>query len=269
MPNEEYEYPSNCTYIAEDIPPATNFIQSGTGLRSSYAGRQEAKFITDMLIEGEKDPNNVSEQQWQELRLEWKKEAEIKYPDIGDYKIWLLDPVTNEPVPLGEMVEFIGGDVRENPGILPCKEYALDLSGEIIPDPNTFIVDISYTNCRISQVTISDTAKKLEDLTICVGQATIPVTSAGVFTEVGPCAIEEEGQDLPCEEHTWDLTGVSLSQEVSLGFTNCNEDNEKIEGKPAELGTLVSFCAKKDTAFSNSGTIIYVGGPCVPDPSIE
>jgi hypothetical protein len=263
MANEEYQYPPNVTFISEDIPPATSFIQSGTGLRSSYAGRLEAKFITDMLIEGKEDPNKIPEQQWQELRSEWKKEAEIKYPDIGDYKIWLLDPETNEPVPIGEMVEFIGGDVRENPGILPCKEYALDLSGEIIPDPNTFIVDISYTDCTIAHITLSDTAKKLEDLVICVGQAAIPVTSAGVFTEVGPC---DPPGDLPaCEQYTWDLTGVPLNDIVSLGFTNCDDNSQKIEGKPAELGTLVDFCAKKDSPFSFSGVIIYVGGPCVTD----
>lgn len=268
--SQEYEYPPNFTYIKEDIPPATSFMQSGKSLRASHAARLETKFITDMLIKGEEDPNNIKKEQWQELRSEWKKEAELKFPDQGDYKIWLLDPETNEPVPIGEMVEFVGGDARENPGILPCKEYALDLSGEIIPDPNTFIMAVSYTDCSIAQVTITDTAKNLEDLIICVGQATIPVTSAGVFTEVGPCVIGgDEEEDLPCEEHIWDLTGVSLNQGVSLEFTNCDENNGKIEGKPAELGTLVSFCAKKDTAFSVSGTIIYVGGPCVPDPSIE
>jgi hypothetical protein len=262
--SQEYEYPPNVTFISEDIPPATSFMQSGKSLRASHAARLEAKFITDMLIEGEEDPNNIKEEQWQELRSEWKKEAELKFPDQGDYKIWLLDPETNEPVPIGEMVEFVGGAVRENPGILPCKEYELNLSGVVIPNPNTFIINISYTDCTITQVTISDTAAKLEDLTICVGQATIPVTSAGVFTEIGPCVVGgDEGGGLPCEQYSWNLSGVPSNNIVSVGFTNCAGNSEKIEGKPAELGTLVNFCAVKDTAFSNSGTINYIGGPCV------
>jgi hypothetical protein len=249
------------TFITEDIPPATSFIQSGKSLRATYAGRQEAKLITDMLLGGVEDPNKISEKQWQEFRADWKKEAEIKYPDEGDYKVWVLDPVTNDPVPIGEMVEFIGGDVRENPGILPCIEYVLDLSGETIPDPSTFIVDINYTACTITQVVISDTAENLAGLTICVGQATIPTTSAGVFTEIGSCTVNEDV--LPCEEHTWDLTGLPSEVVVSLGFINCDGDSEKIEGTPTELGVIVNFCARKDSSTAVSGIITYVGGPCL------
>jgi hypothetical protein len=261
MANEEYQYPPNFTFIPEEIPPATSFIQSSVGLRSSFVIRQQALLITDMIIKGGKDPNDITEQQWEEYKAEWKKEAEIKYPDIGDYKIWLVDPETKEPVPIGEVVEFIGGAVRDNPGILPCIEYFLELSGEIIPDPDTFIVTVNYTDCTITQVTISDTAAKLQNLSICVGQATTPITSAGEFIEVAPCYLPG---DLPaCEQYSWDLTGVPLNSIVSLGFTNCEGNSEKIEGKPAELGTLVNFCAVKDSPVTFSGVINYIGGPCV------
>lgn len=176
------------TFITEDIPPAKNFVQSGKGLRLSYAARQEAKLITDMLIE-EEDPNRITKEEWTDFRAIWKREAEIKYPDEGDYRVWLIDPITEEPVLIGEVVEFMGGDVRNNVGILPCREYSLDLSGVIIPDPTTFIIGVSYTNCRIERIKVSDTAENIDRLTICVGQGYPPVTSTGVFNDMGPCEI--------------------------------------------------------------------------------
>ena len=174
------------TFITEDIPAATSFIQSGKSLRLSYIGRAEAKTITDMLLEKE-DPNTIDEKTWTSLRSAWKKEAEILYPDEGDYKVWLIDPNTQEPVAIGEMVEFIGGEIREHPGILPCFEYVLDLSEEEIPDPKSFIIDISYTDCTIRQVNISDTASNLLGLSICVGQDRTPITSSGIFTKIEEC----------------------------------------------------------------------------------
>jgi hypothetical protein len=102
------------TFITEDIPAATSFIQSGKSLRLSYMGRAEAKTITDMLLE-EEDPNTIDEKTWTSLRSAWKKEAEILYPDEGDYKVWLVDEDGETPIPLGQRVEFIGG-IRENPG---------------------------------------------------------------------------------------------------------------------------------------------------------
>lgn len=102
------------TFITGDIPSATSFIQSGKSLRRSYVGREEAKFITNILLE-DGDPNLIDKKTWEENRENWKKEAEIKYPDEGDYKIWMIDIETNLPIPLGEKVEFIGG-IRENKG---------------------------------------------------------------------------------------------------------------------------------------------------------
>jgi hypothetical protein len=103
------------TFITGEIPAAKNFIQSAKSLRLSYRGKQEAKFIQDTIAEGE-NPNEIGEKLWTASREQWKKEAEIKYPDEGDYLVWIVDPITEEPVALGEVVEFIGSEVRENPG---------------------------------------------------------------------------------------------------------------------------------------------------------
>ena len=102
------------TFITENIPPATSFIQSGKSLRLSHVGRQEATLITEMLKRGD-DPNKINEKDWEKRRESWKREAQIIYPDEGDYKVWLVDPETKKPIPLGEKVEFIGG-FRENKG---------------------------------------------------------------------------------------------------------------------------------------------------------
>lgn len=251
------------TFITEDIPGATSFIQSGRSLRLSYVARQEAKYINDAVmaniaIPGSAvDPTTIDAKTWENLKAEWKKEAEIKYPEQGDYKVWIIDPNTGLPAPLGEIVEFIGGDVRENPGILPCVEYELDLSGAGIVDPTTTIVEIRYTNCRIQQIVDSGTADVMNGTSICVGQGRIPYTSAGVFTEIGPC---DTDFGLPiCEEYTWDLTGLPSDDVVILSFKNCAGILEKIEDTPANLGTIVNFCAQSSTATSAVGVISYIG----------
>lgn len=102
------------TFITEDIPPATSFFQSGRGLRLSYMGRQEALYITE-AIGKEEDPNEITEEEWLILRESWKKEAEVTYPDEGIYKVWLIDPVSKLPIPIGSIVEYIG-DKRESKG---------------------------------------------------------------------------------------------------------------------------------------------------------
>lgn len=251
------------TFITEDIPGATSFIQSGKSLRLSYVARQEAKYINDAVmaniaIPGSAvDPTTIDAKTWESLRAVWKKDAEIKYPDEGDYKVWIIDPNTGLPAPLGEVVEFIGGDVRETPGILPCVEYQLDLSGAGITDPNTTVVEVSYTNCRIQQVNLSDTADRVDNMTICVGQGRTPYTSVGVFVEIGPCDVTF---GLPvCEEYTWDLTGLPLDDLATLTFKNCTGINEKIKDTPRNLGIIVNFCAQSGTASSTVGVINYVG----------
>ena len=74
------------TFITENIPPATSFIQSGKSLRLSHVGRQEATLITEMLKRGD-DPNKINEKDWEKRRESWKREAQIIYPDEGDYKV--------------------------------------------------------------------------------------------------------------------------------------------------------------------------------------
>src|SRR5690606_2513124 len=106
----------------------------------------------------------------------------------------------------------------------------------------TTAVEVRYTNCRIQQVRLSDTADNVDNMTICVGQGRPPYTSAGIFVEIGTCDVNF---DLPdCEEYIWDLTGLPLHDLVTLDFKNCAGIDEKIEGIPRELGTNVNFCAQ-------------------------
>ena len=253
------------TFITEDIPGATSFIQSGRSLRLNYAARQEAKYINEAVmaniaVPGSAiDPTTINAKIWKSLRAEWKKEAEIKYPDEGDYKVWIVDPNTGAPAPLGEVVEFIGGDVRQTPGILPCVEYTLDLSKSDITDPSTSIVEVNYTDCKIQQVKISDTANNMDGITICVGQGRTPYTSAGIFVEIGPCNVDSN--ILACEEYVWNLGKLPLDNFVLLTFKNCAGADEEIIGTPKNLGTIINFCAQKDTPTSTVGVITSVG-PC-------
>jgi len=257
------------TFITEDIPPATSFIQSGRSLRVSYVGRKEAKYINDIILQNiadpkkQTDPNKITPEFWEMVRSNWKQEALIKYPDEGDYKVWIIDPVTNLPVPLGESVEYIGGDIRETPGGLPCTEYILDLKAATIPDPSTYQVAISYEDCFLRPQRASGTALEMDGFSICVGRG-LPMTSIGVFIVGVVCDLNYG--IIECSEYSWDLSGLPLETIVSLGFKNCDEIDEKIEGTPRELGLLVSFCAKKDSPVAASGVITYIGGPCVLDP---
>lgn len=102
------------TFITENIPPATSFIQSGKSLRAAYAGRKEAKYIVDAIQKGQ-DPTTIDPKNWATVRDGWKEEANKIYPDEGDYKVWLVAENGTTPVPIGSRVEFIGG-IRENAG---------------------------------------------------------------------------------------------------------------------------------------------------------
>lgn len=251
------------TFIFDDIPPARNFIQSGESLRLSYMAKAEAQYINKILMDNIAfpltpiDPTTISTKTWEDLRVLWRREAEIKYPDEGDYLVWLVDPITDVPVTIGDVFEFIGGEVRENPGILPCNEYTLDLSGEVIPDPTTFNINIKYIDCRLQQVEVNDTADNLGAYSICVGQDKVPYTSAGVFNLVTSCDVS---YGLPtCEEYVWDLTGLPVNNVVIITFTSCSLIPDKIEGTPADLGVSVSFCAVPGTIVNLVGVVSYVG----------
>lgn len=253
---------NSITYITEDIPASDSFIQSGRGLRLSYVARKEAKYINDILLQNIKtpnrttDPTKISPEFWEAIRNTWKAEALIKYPDEGDYKVWIVDPKTGEAAPLGEVVEFIGGDVRENPGGKPCKEYTLDLSGATIPDPNTYYVAVSFEDCFLKQQKITDVASKMDGLGICVGRG-VPYTSAGVLVEGAICDLNYGTTE--CSQYSWDLTGVDPGELVSLNFINCEGSVDKLQGTVRELGNPVVFCAEKNSAKVTNGTLNYVG----------
>lgn len=245
------------TFITEDIPPITSFIQAGRSLRLSYVARQEAKYINDILISNvnnptkQIDPTKITPEFWENIRKTWKSEALIKYPDDGDYKVWIIDPQTNTPVPLGEMVEFIGGDVRETPGGQPCVEYTLDLSAVVIPDPSTFIVAISYEDCFLKPQKVSGTALEMAGFSICVGRG-IPYASEGVFVLGSACDLTYK----ECAEYFWNLEAYPPLDPVTINYIDC-------EGVPVSISTTVgsalsNYCGQKDSFTVSIGPIVYV-----------
>lgn len=244
------------TFITEDIPGATSFIQSGKGLRLSYVIRRKAKFITDMLLGGIEDPNNITQKQWQSEIEKWKEDAKVQYPDEGDYKIWLVDVDGVTPIPLGTRVEFIGNDIRETPGGQPCTEYTLDLSAVVVDDPSTFVVEVVYEDCFLRAQEVSGIIADLDGLSICVGRGT-PIVNVGVLTSGSICDLNFGNPE--CSEYTWDLTGLPPGDLVTLGLKDCSGVDTKIEDTPANLGTIVTFCAQEGSPTSVVGVITYVG----------
>lgn len=245
------------TFITDDIPEATSFIQSGRSLRLSYVARQEAKYINDAIIANIAvpgsaiDPNTIDAKTWESLRAEWKINAEVKYPDEGDYKVWLVDPNTNLPVVIGELVEFISGDVRETTGGSSCKEYTLDLSGAGIVDPLTTNVYISYEDCSLQVQSISDTAANLSGLEICVGRG-IPTTNLGVFVEGAICDLTYK----QCTQYFWNLEAYGPTDPVTIDYIDC-------EGVPVSISTtagsaLSDYCGLKDSFVVSVGPLILV-----------
>jgi len=169
----------------EHIEPTDSFIQSGVSLRESYVLRKKVVQYRDW-VNTAIDPNSISKEDMDDLFSVWKKEAEIKYPDEGDYKVFAV--VDNVPVPLGEVVEFIGGDFRGNPGQAntPCLEYLWDLSAEA----NGINCKIDFTNCRTKVDKIQGDSTDLKpNQTVC--SLSIPVATIGVVTLVGPCTLPE------------------------------------------------------------------------------
>jgi hypothetical protein len=251
------------TFITEDIPGANSFVQSGRSLRLSYAARKEAKYINDILLNnianpGEfVDPTSFDEKYWGTLRASWKQEANVRYPDEGDYRVWIIDPQTGNAVPLGEMVEFMGGDIRETPGGQPCTEYTLDLSGVVVDDPLTFVVEISYEDCFLKPQQIVGIIEGLDGLTICVGRG-LPYTNLGGFVAGVVCDLNFGNPE--CSEYTWDLTGLPPGDLVTLEYRACGSGiDEELEDTPRNLGNIVSFCAQNGSPTAVSGVISYVG----------
>lgn len=281
------------TFITEDVPPSPNFIQSSKGLRVSYVARQEVKLITQMQIEdieavkqGKiKEPRDLTQIKpsfWDLMKTTWKREAEIKYPDDGDYLVWIVDPVTGVPVPLGEVVEFIGGDIRNNPGAVPCVEYHWDISKirpdkpEVPIDPNTYIVSMTYTDCFRNVQKMSGTIAKLGPIVSVCTNGTAPFVSKGELT-VGDLCDYNYGNPVDCSEYVWILDEREVYERVeekavegelivSLSYLDCEGKEHKIEGTIKEIGPETYFCALIDGIVFSYGEVQATGKDCVRTP---
>ena len=251
------------TFIPEEIPPATAFTQSGESLRVSYVIRKQAKYIGEILIERQENPGaptidieNYSEETWVDLRSVWRKEAEIKYPDQGDYVVQIVDPETGLPVPLGEMVTFVGGDIREVIGSQPCIEYTWDLS---LVDPSVDFLTITYRDCFNNVQTLTKTLAAWGlSYTFCSINPDIVIT--GGFIVTGDICYLTPAQQ--CIEYFLDLTGVPAKEKVDINFIDCDGVPTYITGAAGEIQT--SFCANINTVTASAGIIevvqVCVGG---------
>jgi hypothetical protein len=173
------------TFITEDIPPSESFIVSSVSLRKSFIIRKKAEAIVDFINTNPGYTKEDVDKFIEDTDGIWTKEAEIKYPSEGDYLVYVLDPVTKDPIPIGETVEFIGG-IREVPGGRECKEYLFDGTG-LDPEDE---VEYSYINCFNTEENVTELVRLLDGEKICALE--MPVTNIGVFTEEGLCESIEE-----------------------------------------------------------------------------
>jgi hypothetical protein len=247
------------TFIAEDIPFSTATTVSGTSLRLSYVFRAESKYIGNIFLARIANPGdatidieNYDEKTWEILRNVWRKEAEIKYPDEGDYVMQVYDPITELPIPLGEDVVFIGGEVMVAPGGEGCLEYILDLTGV---DP-AFSVSIIYEDCFLKTQYVTNTFVEMENLQICVGRG-LPKTNAGVFTYIAPCNYFY-GQPA-CDNYSWDLSGVPDMTSVTMDYKDCGGTSQLIDDRVINLGPYVSICAQTGTIVVSHGIVTLIG----------
>jgi hypothetical protein len=250
---------NSVSFITEDVPPSPNFIQSGKSLRLCYVNREESKFITETLISNaEAEPGEEFDfaklplSFWENSRETWRQEAVLKYPDEGDYLVWIVDPITGDPVPLGEVVEFIGG-IRDNTGSQECVTYVLDLTGV---DSETVIL-ISYEDCFIQAQNVEGSVAELDGLEICVGRG-IPVVNEGVFNEGAVCNTYMD----VCAEYTFDFTGVPPFTVVTLEFTDCDNLPVSIEGAIERFIEDESYCMKIESGTITQGELV-LGDICV------
>jgi len=233
------------TFIPEDIPPGTATTQSGASLRSSYVIRKQSEYITNYLILKASSPPILppppTEEELVKLRVVWQQEANIKYPDQGDYAVQRADPETYEPIPLGEEVVSIGGDIREVVGGQPCIVYNWDLSGINVDNPSTDVMTIIYTDCfnniqRITK-TVDDWGANYE---VCAGNPDITI-SGGVITYISNCDLTFK----QCTEYFWNLEAYPPLDPVTIDYIDC-------EGVPVSISTtagsaLSNYCGQKDS----------------------
>jgi hypothetical protein len=245
------------TFIAEDIPFSTATTVSGASLRLGYVFREESKYIGNIFLARIANPGdptidieNYDEKTWESLREVWRKEAEIKYPDEGDYVMQMYDPITNSPIALGEDVMFIGGIVREVPGGQGCIEYNWDLSGVVVDDPSVDVMTISYTDCFNNPQTLTKTVNDWgPNYEICAGNPDITI-SGGVITAGINCDLTFK----MCTQYFLDLTGVPPLDPVVVNFIDCDGVSTGIAGSAGTIQTY--YCAEINTITTSVGTLI-------------
>lgn len=86
------------------IPTFTIF--SGDTLRKLHVTRQYSTQLNTWVAAGI-EPSCVPPGQFQSLMDSWMAEAYLMYPQDGDYRVRLLDAITNERILIGSDVEFL------------------------------------------------------------------------------------------------------------------------------------------------------------------
>jgi hypothetical protein len=247
------------TFIAEDIPFSTATTVSGASLRLGYVFREESKYIGNIFLARIANPGdptidieNYDEKTWESLREVWRKEAEIKYPDEGDYVMQMYDPITNSPIALGEDVMFIGGIVREVPGGQGCIEYNWDLSGVVVDDPSVDVMTISYTDCFNNPQTLTQTVNDWgPNYQICANSPNITI-SGGVITAGTNCDLTYK----MCTEYFWNLEAYPPLDPVTIDYIDC-------DGVPVSISTtagsaLSNYCGQKDSFVVSVPPLILI-----------
>ena len=247
------------TFIAEDIPFSTDTTVSGTNLRLGYVFRAESKYIGDIFLARIANPTfptidveNYDEKTWESLRSVWRKEAEIKYPDEGDYVMQMYDLDTDSPIVIGDDVVFIGGVVREVPGGQGCSTYNWDLSGIVVDDPSVAVMTISYTDCFNNPQTLTQTVDNWgPNYEICANSPNIEITG-GVITPGALCDLTYK----MCTEYFWNLEAYPPLDPVTIDYIDC-------EGVPVSISTTVgsalsNYCGQKDSFVVSVPPLILV-----------
>ena len=83
----------------------TYMVLSGDYLRKLHISKKYGTQVVNWVAEGT-DPLCVPEQDMKDLLDTWTREAELMYPDEGDYRVRLIDEEGNR-LPIGSVVEFI------------------------------------------------------------------------------------------------------------------------------------------------------------------
>jgi hypothetical protein len=254
---------SSPTFLADDGPVPTSYIQTGKELRLGYALRKESLFITTILMDRQANPGdptdefeNYDDKTWQTIRDGWKREAEAAYPLDGDYIVHLIDD-TGAPVPTGSLVEYIGATSPITQGASPCIEYTWDLTG-VTPgpdplkpiDPLTTFATLTYRDCYNVEQNISELIVDLgTGLNVCMLQGS-SVMSIGTLVEIAPCDLNYK----QCTLYFLDLTGVPPMDPVVVNFTDCDGLGTGIGGSAGTIQTY--YCAERDSISTSVGTLV-------------